>query len=97
MLSFLPRFIFPKITDIAPEFLAERGIRLLLMDFDNTMLPYTTDVPEQELGRPGHRGRVAAGADDPLGEGSESAEPQRTGGDIAEFRVRRVSLLHEGE
>ena len=49
MLSFLPRFIFPKITDIAPEFLAERGIRLLLMDFDNTMLPYTTDVPEQEL------------------------------------------------
>lgn len=49
MLSFLPRFIFPKITDIAPEFLVERGIRLLLMDFDNTMLPYTTDVPEQAL------------------------------------------------
>lgn len=49
MLSFLPRFIFPKITDIAPEFLAGHGISLLLMDFDNTMLPYTTDVPEQEL------------------------------------------------
>ena len=49
MLSFLPRFIFPKITDIAPEFLAGHGITLLLMDFDNTMLPYTTDVPEQEL------------------------------------------------
>ena len=45
MLSFLPRFIFPKITDIAPEFLAGHGISLLLMDFDNTMLPYTTDVP----------------------------------------------------
>ena len=49
MLSFLPRFIFPKITDIAPSFLKERGIRFLLMDFDNTMLPYTTDVPSKEL------------------------------------------------
>ena len=49
MLSFLPRFIFPKITDIAPSFLKEQGIRLLLMDFDNTMLPYTTDVPSKEL------------------------------------------------
>ena len=49
MLSFLPRFIFPRITDIAPSFLKEQGIRLLLMDFDNTMLPYTTDVPTKEL------------------------------------------------
>lgn len=49
MISFLPRFIFPKITDIAPSFLRERKIRLLLMDFDNTMLPYTTDVPTKEL------------------------------------------------
>lgn len=49
MLSFLPRFIFPKITDIAPSFLKERGICLLLMDFDNTMLPYTTDVPTEAL------------------------------------------------
>lgn len=49
MLSFLPRFIFTKITDIEPSFLKERGIRLLLMDFDNTMLPYTTDTPTEEL------------------------------------------------
>ena len=27
----------------------QRGITLLLMDFDNTMLPYTTNVPTQEL------------------------------------------------
>ncbi len=49
MLSFLPRFIFPKITDIEPAFLKERGIRLLLMDFDNTMLPYTVDTPSEAL------------------------------------------------
>ena len=49
MLSFLPRLIFPKITDIQPSVLSERGITLLLMDFDNTMLPYTTDVPNQQL------------------------------------------------
>ena len=43
MLSFLPDFIFQTITQIRPAFLREHGIRLLLMDFDNTMLPYTTD------------------------------------------------------
>lgn len=49
MLSFLPDFIFQTITQIRPAFLREHGIRLLLMDFDNTMLPYTTDRPEQPL------------------------------------------------
>ena len=49
MLSFLPNHIFPKITDISPEFLEERGIELLLMDYDNTMLPYTEDTPPEEL------------------------------------------------
>lgn len=49
MLIFLPNYIFPKITDITPEFLQERSISLLLMDFDNTMLPYTTNLPTQEL------------------------------------------------
>lgn len=49
MLSFLPNYWFPKLTDIAPEFLRQRGITLLLLDFDNTMLPYTTDEPTPEL------------------------------------------------
>ena len=49
MLSFLPKYWFPKLTDIPPEFLRDRGITLLLMDFDNTMLPYTTDDPTPEL------------------------------------------------
>ena len=49
MLSFLPDYIFPRLTDLSPAFLQQRGITLLLMDFDNTMLPYTTNVPSQEL------------------------------------------------
>ena len=49
MLSFLPKFLFRNLTDITPEFLHSKGIDLLLMDFDNTMLPYTTDEPEQPL------------------------------------------------
>lgn len=49
MLSFLPSYIFPKITDISTEFLKDKDIRLLLMDFDNTMLPYTTNIPSAEL------------------------------------------------
>ena len=49
MLSFLPDYIFPCLTDLPPAFLQQRGITLLLMDFDNTMLPYTCDEPTQEL------------------------------------------------
>ncbi len=45
----LPNYIFEKLTDITPDFLLEKDIHLLLMDFDNTMLPYTTDTPEQAL------------------------------------------------
>ena len=46
---FLPKYIFRELTDISPEFLQKRGIDLLLMDFDNTMLPYTTDEPTERL------------------------------------------------
>ena len=49
MFSFLPSYIFPAITDISPEFLKDREITLLLMDFDNTMLPYTENTPSAEL------------------------------------------------
>ena len=49
MLSFLPKFIFPKLTDIDADFLKSKGIMLVLLDFDNTMLPYTTNEPTNEL------------------------------------------------
>lgn len=47
--SLLPKVIFHKLTDITPEELKSRGIELLMLDFDNTMLPYTSRVPTPEL------------------------------------------------
>ena len=43
--SLLPKIILPAITDISPELLRSRGIQLLMMDFDNTIVPYTTNIP----------------------------------------------------
>lgn len=47
--SLLPRMILPALTELAPEMLQKRGIELLLLDFDNTIVPYTTDVPTREM------------------------------------------------
>ena len=47
-LSFLPKLILNRLTDITPDLLGEFGITALLMDFDNTIVPYTTDVPTRE-------------------------------------------------
>ena len=41
----LPKLITYELTDLTPELLQQRGIKLLMMDFDNTIVPYTTDVP----------------------------------------------------
>lgn len=49
MLSFLPKRLCNALTDLTPESLSERGIRLLMLDFDNTMVPYTTDEPSEAL------------------------------------------------
>lgn len=49
MLTFLPKYIFPKLTDISVDLLKQKEISLLLMDFDNTMLPYITNEPTKEL------------------------------------------------
>ncbi len=43
-LSFLPEAIYPSLTAISPEKLLADGIQLLMLDFDNTILPYTADV-----------------------------------------------------
>lgn len=47
--SLLPGFLTRKLTDITPAFLQEQGIRLLMLDFDNTIVPYTTNVPTAEM------------------------------------------------
>ena len=47
----LPKIIVPGLTDLSPAFLQERGIRLLMLDFDNTIVPYTTDDPSEDMTR----------------------------------------------
>ena len=47
--SLLPKIITDKLTDITPELLRERKIRLLMLDFDNTIVPYTTTNPTEEM------------------------------------------------
>ena len=49
-LSFLPSMIVRSVTELTPEFLHSQGIGLLMLDFDNTIVPYTTDVPTDEMG-----------------------------------------------
>lgn len=49
--SLLPSILTEAVTDLTPEMLMERGIRLLMLDFDNTIVPYTTDVPTQKMDR----------------------------------------------
>lgn len=47
--SLLPKIVAKQITDLTPEFLHSRGISLLMMDFDNTIVPYTTDIPTESV------------------------------------------------
>ena len=41
----IPRGVYPDITAISPQALAERGIRLVLADLDNTLAPYKVNQP----------------------------------------------------
>ncbi len=47
--SFLPTLMTEKLTDITPELLQHHNIRLLMLDFDNTIVPYTTSEPTLEM------------------------------------------------
>ena len=49
--SLLPGIITDELTDLTPGLLKSYGIRLLMMDFDNTIVPYTTDVPTEKMER----------------------------------------------
>ena len=46
---FFPKLITDELTDLTPELLQQHGIKLLMMDFDNTIVPYTTSVPTQKM------------------------------------------------
>ncbi len=47
--SFLPGILAKAVTDITPDLLRQRDIRLLMLDFDNTIVPYTTTIPTPEV------------------------------------------------
>lgn len=48
-LSLLPKFIAHSITDLSPALLRSQNIRLLMLDFDNTIMPYTAQAPTKEV------------------------------------------------
>lgn len=48
-LSPIPRGVYPSVTDISPKALAQRGIRLVLADLDNTLVPYKVTQPPPEI------------------------------------------------
>ena len=43
--SLFPTAVADAVTDISPAYLRSRGIRLVMLDFDNTIVPYTTNEP----------------------------------------------------
>ncbi len=45
----LPTYRAETLTEVTPEFLKAQDIRLLMLDFDNTIVPYTTSTPTKEM------------------------------------------------
>ena len=47
--SFLPKAMTHALTDLTPRWLQDNQIRLLMLDFDNTIVPYTRNEPEEAV------------------------------------------------
>ena len=47
--SLLPKVVATEVSDLTPERLCDMGIQLLMLDFDNTIVPYTTDIPSEKV------------------------------------------------
>ena len=47
--SLLPKWKTSAITELTPQILEEKGIQLLMLDFDNTIVPYTTNEPTEKM------------------------------------------------
>ncbi len=47
--SLLPKLITDQLTDLTAQHLKDRGIALLMLDFDNTIVPYTTSIPTEQM------------------------------------------------
>ncbi|MCI9566574.1 MAG: YqeG family HAD IIIA-type phosphatase [Lawsonibacter sp.] len=48
-LSPIPQGVYPSVTHISPQKLAARGIKLVLADLDNTLVPYKVTEPPAEI------------------------------------------------
>ena len=46
---FIPDYIFSKYSDVTPAFLAEIGVKALLIDIDNTLAPYSVAEPDEKI------------------------------------------------
>ena len=49
--AFFPTYRIKAVTELTEQMLSDRQIRLLMLDFDNTIVPYTTDVPTEEMAK----------------------------------------------
>jgi len=49
--SLIPRGVYDRVTDISPKALADRGIKLVLADLDNTLVPYHVTEPGEDVRR----------------------------------------------
>ena len=47
--ALLPNLIANSLTELSPQLLTQRGIKLLMLDFDNTIVPYTTNQPTEQM------------------------------------------------
>lgn len=47
--SLIPRGFYNSVTDLDPQALAAKGIRLVLADLDNTLVPYKVLTPSPEV------------------------------------------------
>ena len=47
--SLIPRGVYPAVTQISPKALAEKGVRLVLADLDNTLVPYKETEPTRAV------------------------------------------------
>ncbi len=47
--SLLPTVIAKELPELTPQWLQDQEIRLLMLDFDNTIVPYTTNTPTQQM------------------------------------------------
>ena len=43
--SLVPKYRADALPDIHPDFFVKNGVKLVMLDFDNTIVPYTCDTP----------------------------------------------------